>query len=119
MDIFAFRVSGQHQKYEVGLSHATVGMPTQSYGLAFYEPTPHVRLQFNIPKFGNTSNPLHQKSERFLIAIEPAAFTEVAHAMVKADPQAAIRAFGAAMQTVDITEIEKAPAAARKTGSAV
>jgi len=38
-----------------------------------------------------------------LIAIEPEAFTDMAHAMMKADAQEAIRAFGKAVQEVEIS----------------
>jgi hypothetical protein len=64
--------------------------------------TPHVSLSFAIPKFGKSSRRYDQRSERFMIAIESEAFTEIARAMMKADPQEAIRAFGKALQDVEI-----------------
>jgi hypothetical protein len=44
-----------------------------------------------------------QPSERFFIPIEPDSFADVACLMMKADPQAAIRAFAQAMQNFEIS----------------
>lgn len=46
------------------------------------------------------------------VAIRSEAFAAVAQAMMEVNPAAAIKAFGAALQTVDTAEIGKAPAAA-------
>ena len=47
-----------------------------------------------------------QRSSLFSTGISPQHFEEVARMMMEADPQAAIRAFGAAMQTAEIQRRE-------------
>src|SRR5262249_13755169 len=102
MDIFAFRVSGQNQAYKVHLAHGLqIPEPQSMHRLN----APHVWLQFSVPKFGGMTYYGTKMSERFLIPIEPEAFASLALEMMRADPVAAIKAFGAAMQTVDAAEI--------------
>jgi hypothetical protein len=99
-NIYAIRTSRpDHVRYKAHLGSGSRLPVEDGYQLD----TPHVSLTFAIPKFGKFSSPLDQKSERFLMAIEPVAFTDMAHAMMKADPQEAIRAFGKAMQDFEIT----------------
>ncbi len=47
-----------------------------------------------------------QRRNTFSAPIDPKQFEELARLMVEADPQAAIRAFGAAMQDVEIQKRE-------------
>ncbi len=102
-NIYAIRTSrDDHVRYKAHLGSGHE-LPVE-YG--YQLDTPHVSLAFAIPKFGNFSNPTDQKSERFLIAIEPEAFTDMAYAMMKAAPQEAIRAFGKAMQNVQIPMLD-------------
>jgi hypothetical protein len=102
-NIYAIRTSrDDHVRYEAHLGSGSQ-LPVE-YG--YQQDTPHVFLAFAIPKFGKWSNPINQRSERFLIAIEREAFTDMAHAMMKADPQEAIRAFGKALQDVQIATPE-------------
>jgi hypothetical protein len=72
-----------------------------------------VSLRFSIPKFDKrwTAIGLQQPSERWLITVEPDAFADVAQAMMKVDPCAAIRAFGKAMQEVEISALDAGQAA--------
>ena len=59
------------------------------------------------------TNPDGQRGNTYDVRVFPREFAEVARAMMEADPTAAIKAFGAAMQ--DVPEISKAahsPAAA-------
>jgi hypothetical protein len=109
MGIVAIRTSGRNQEYEVRLGHGDV-IPSGEHG--YWPDAPHVSLRFSIPKFGGMVYYGTRMSERFFIPIEPGAFASLALEMVRADPAAAIKAFGAALQTVDKAEIEKTSAAA-------
>ena len=109
MGIVAIRVSGRNQEYDVSLGHGDGGIPSGKYG---YRPdAPHVSLRFSIPKFGGAIYYGAQMSERFFIPIESEAFASLALEMMQADPAAAIKAFGAAMQTVEVVKQGVAPAA--------
>jgi hypothetical protein len=106
MSIRAIRVSGGNQEYEVHLDSRRGAIPhPDGYSR---ENVPHVSLRFSIQKFGSKPGryDAQHRSERFFIPIEPAAFPDVAHAMMMADPQAAIRAFGKAMQEVQISALD-------------
>jgi hypothetical protein len=103
MDLYAIRVSSEeHQRYKVGVGNGRQ-IPDDPY--TYRQNAPHVSLGFAINKFGVETGIYRwrQRSERFLIPIEPEAFADLAHAMMKADPQAAIRAFGEAMREFEIS----------------
>ncbi len=57
-------------------------------------------------EIGFTTNPDGQRRSAFSAGISPEQFEELAQLMVEADPQAAIRAFGAAMRDVEIQKLE-------------
>ena len=107
--MIAFRESGQNQEYKVRLGHDHGGIPTQ--GIMYRQNAPHVWLRFSIPKFGGAEYYGTKMSERFFIPIEPEAFADLAREMIKADPQAAIRAFGKAMQEIEISALDTDQAA--------
>jgi hypothetical protein len=94
-EIYAIRTSGNgpHARYEAHLCS----------GRQWHDSPVRVYLEFEIPKFERMANPIDQKFERFEIPIEPKAFIDMACAMMKADPQEAIRAFGKALQNVQIS----------------
>jgi AAA+ superfamily predicted ATPase len=103
--IFAVRTSlsqslnySKINEYKVTLStFKWVPMPD---GYSTRQNSPNVRLSFSKPLFGTKAgdNWQHSKSEEYSIIIEPEAFADLASEMMKADPQQAIKAFGAAMQ---------------------
>lgn len=53
------------------------------------------------------TNPNGQRSSLFSSGIGPADFEELARMMMQADPQAAVRAFGAALQTAEVQRREE------------
>ena len=99
-DIYAIRTSNEkHERFKVGLG----GSRDLPVPYAWRDNSPHVSLEFGIEIFD-------QRFERFLIAIEPEAFTDIVNAMMKADPQEAIRAYGKALQDVQISMPDRASA---------
>jgi hypothetical protein len=52
------------------------------------------------------TNPDGQRSSLFSSAIVPEQFEEVARMMMEADPQAAVRAFGAVLQTAEVKRLD-------------
>jgi hypothetical protein len=99
-DIYAIRTSHEkHERFEVRLGSSR-DLPVP---YAWRDNSPHVSLEFKVEKF-------EQRFEQFLIAIEPEAFTDIVNAMMKADPQEAIRAFGKALQDVQISMPDRASA---------
>jgi len=111
MDIHAIRVSGNHQHYKVQLGSGR-HMPAEAG--SYYSDRPHVWLQFSIPKFDKRYTSIgysRQPSERWSIPIVPEAFDDMALEMMKADPLAAIRAFGKAMQECKISALDADQAA--------
>jgi hypothetical protein len=109
--ICAIRTSrDDHMRFEAHLSNGHE-LPVE-YG--YQRNTPHVSITFAIPKFHKrwtSLGRLQQPSERWLIAVEPDAFADLAHSMMRADPQAAIRAFGNAMQEIEISPVKADQAA--------
>jgi hypothetical protein len=102
-DIYAVRTSGdpnrRSPKYEVGLGCSRTDRPVHSDGMVVYlgGHSPYMSLVLAFPtSFG------HQQPETYMTIITPEAFERLAAFMVKADPQAAIRAFGKAMQKVQL-----------------
>ena len=86
---------------------STVGSytaPTEYAGAAVVFPElPAVCIQFD-------TNPGGQRRASYRISIHSGRFEELTRLMMKADPQAAIRAFGAAMQDFEYTtEATSAP----------
>jgi hypothetical protein len=63
-------------------------------------------------EIGFSTNPDGRRRSTFSAGIGPNKFEELARLMVEADPQAAIRAFGAAMQDVEIQKRETNPSEA-------
>jgi hypothetical protein len=57
-------------------------------------------------EIGFCSNPDGERRSTFEAYIVPDDFAELAKLMLKADPQAAIRAFGAALQDVSVQAVE-------------
>ena len=57
-------------------------------------------------EIGFSTNPSGQRRSTFTAGIGPNQFEEMARLMIEADPQAAIRAFGAAMKDVEIQKRE-------------
>ena len=70
----------------------------------------HMRLwrsrDFSHLEIGFSTNPNGQRRSTFSAPIGPKRFEELARLMVEADPQAAIRAFGAAMKDAEIQKGE-------------
>jgi hypothetical protein len=56
-----------------------------------------------------STDPDRHNRSYFSAGINPHKFEELARLMVEADPQAAVRAFGAAIQDVEIQKREKGP----------
>jgi hypothetical protein len=111
-EVYAVRVSNyKHDRYTVRLEHGqNIPAPGEYPGIHTEHPnSPHLSLQFSIPRFGTgrlrgVAGRIwsDDKSERFRIIVEPEAFANLAREMMKADPLEAIRAFGKAMQDVQI-----------------
>jgi hypothetical protein len=115
-NLYGVRVSSdKHSEYNVALGSSTRYAPAVGGGQ--YAKAPNVWVQIWIPKFGterrqallqNADLTSYQRrsimnedrSERYQIVIRPEAFTDLASHMMQADPEAAIKAFGTAMQAV-------------------
>jgi hypothetical protein len=114
--LYGVRVSGdKHPEYNVTLGSST--RYASAVGGGQYTKAPNVWVQIWIPKFGTdhrqallqnadlTPSQRHSlmnenRSESYQIVIRPEAFADLASHMMQADPEAAIKAFGAAMQAV-------------------
>ena len=98
MNIYAYR---NDQKFRVRLNHGQ-SVPVGDGSHAHRENSPHVSMHFSVSLFGGQIVSGKRSQTTFMIALEANAFAEVTQEMMNADPQAAIRAFGKAMQYVQI-----------------
>ena len=123
--LYAVRVSNERHdecKVELGSSpkYAT------AVGGGHWTEAPNVWLQIQVPKFGTNRNEKllqsaeltsyqravlmnEHRSERYQIIIRSEAFADLASYMMGADPEAAIKAFGAALQTVPAIPRQREP----------
>jgi hypothetical protein len=114
--LYAVRVSNdKHDECNVALGSSPGYAPAVGGGQ--YTEAPNVWLQIRVAKFRTGRNDKllkrddltpsqrmslssEDRSERYKIVIGPEAFADLAAHMMKAEPGAAIKAFGAALQAV-------------------
>jgi hypothetical protein len=93
LQVFAVRMTGKNDHYPAWIT-STQKVPDQSDGV-FVEYAPaHIGLGFHTPD--------GPRREDFRAIVRAEAFDELARAMVAANPEAAVRAFGIALSSVSI-----------------